>query len=101
MLGLGVAGLEVVSLEVVSMGSVSSESRYCVKHGLMTCPICKSALIEIVYKGEKPDILALTKRADFRCFVGCVRVELHNKVVDGVDCRGQVFIKVVFKEGSS
>lgn len=60
------------------------------------CPLCGSRLRVIEYRGDKPELLALVKREDFRCFVGCVRVELHDKVVDGVDYRGKVFVQPIF-----
>ena len=60
------------------------------------CPICGSALAEIEYRGKKPDLLALMKRKDFCGFVGCRRMDLHDKVVDGVNCRGKVFVRPVF-----
>lgn len=78
---------------VVSGGS---ENYYCPKHGVMSCPICGSVLVEIEYKGNKSDLLALTKRDDFCGFVGCLRVDLHDKVVDGVNYRGKVFVRAVF-----
>jgi len=78
------------------VGSGSSGDYYCPEHGSMVCPICASVLVKIEYKGKKPEILALTKRDDFCFFVGCLRVDLHDKVVDGVDCRGKVFFRPVF-----
>lgn len=85
-----------VVVELVALGSGSSKSIYCSTHGLMVCPICGSALVEIQYRGRKPDVLALAKRGDFRCFVGCLRVDLHDKIVDGVNYRGKVFVKPIF-----
>jgi len=73
-----------------------SESYHCPKHGDMSCPICGSVLVGIKYTGNRADLLALTKRVGFRCFVGCLRVDLHDKVVDGVDCRGKVFVRAIF-----
>ena len=81
-----------LGVELVSGSSV------CPKHGLMVCSICRSELIEIEYKGDKSEVLALMKRYGFRCFMGCIRVDLHDKVVDGVNCRGQVFVKPIFYE---
>jgi hypothetical protein len=78
------------------MVSGGSESYHCPKHGVMSCPICGSVLVEIEYKGKKPHFLALTKRDDFRGFVGCLRVDLHDKVVDVVDYRGKVYVRSVF-----
>lgn len=76
------------------MVSGGSEGRYCPHHGSMACPICGSALVKIEYRGRKPHLLALMKRADFRCFVGCIRIHLHDKVVDGVNYRGKVFLEL-------
>lgn len=78
------------------MGSGSSKGHYCPEHGLMVCPICGSVLKEIKYRGNKPDVLALAKRDGFRCFMGCTRVDLHDKVVDGVNYRGKLFVKPIF-----
>jgi len=75
-----------------------SGSSVCPKHGLMVCSICGSELIKIEYKGDKSEVLALMKRDGFRCFMGCIRVDLHDKVVDGVNYRGQVFVKPIFYE---
>jgi len=80
------------------LGSGSSEGYSCSKHGLMVCPICGSVLIEIKYRGNKPHVLALAKRDDFGCFVGCLRADLHNKTVDGIDYRGKVYIRTIFKD---
>jgi hypothetical protein len=57
------------------------------------CPICGSPLVEIKYCGKKPDLLALMKRKDFCCFLGCMRTDLHEG--------GKVFVHPVFhpKEG--
>lgn len=81
-------------LLVVEMVSGGSE---CPEHGLVVCPICGCVLVWIKYFGDKPDILALMERDDFRGFLGCVRVDLHDKVVDGVDYRGKVFVRPIFK----
>jgi len=70
---------------------------YCSEHGSMVCPSCGSPYVKIEYKGKEPDLLALTKRDDFCCFVGCLRVDLHDKVVDGVDYRGKVIFRPVFR----
>lgn len=78
------------------MGSRSSKGYYCPQHGVMSCPICGSVLVEIEYKGKEPHLLTLTKRDDFWGFVGCIRVNLHDKVVDGVYYRGKVYVKPVF-----
>ena len=85
-------------LGVVSMVSDSSKGHYCPEHGAMVCPLCGSVLVEIAYSGKKPDLLALMKRDDFRGFFGCIRVNLHDKVVDGVNYRGKVFVRPVFKD---
>jgi hypothetical protein len=79
----------------VDLGSGSS---VCPKHGSMVCPICGSLLIRLDYKGHKPSMLVLAKHDNFRFFIGCLRVELHNKTVDGVNYRGKVFIKPMFKD---
>jgi len=80
------------------MGSGSSKGLCCPEHGVMCCPICGSVLAKIVYSGKKPDMLALIKRDGFRGFVGCIRVNLHDKVVDGVNYRGKVFVRPIFDE---
>ena len=59
------------------------------------CPICGSPLVELGYCGKKPDNLALMKRKDFCGFLGCSRTDLHDKVVNGVNYRGQVFVRPV------
>ena len=76
---------------------LDSESHVCAKHGSMVCPICGSLLIKLKFMGNDAKVLALAKRKDFLCFVGCCRVDLHNKIVDGVDYRGKVFIRTVLK----
>jgi len=81
----------------VDMGNDRSEGHFCPEHGDMACPLCGSLLAEIEYSGKNPDVLALTKRDGFCGFVGCIRVNLHDKVVDGVNYRGKVFVKPVFK----
>lgn len=60
------------------------------------CPICGSELVTVKYVGDERDKLALMERADFCCFLGCIRVDLHDKVVDGVNSRGKVFIRPMF-----
>ena len=80
------------------MVSDSSKGRYCPEHGDMVCPICGSVLVEIEYRGKKFDLLTLTKRDGFRGFVGCIRVDLHDKVMGGVDYRGKVFVRPVFHD---
>lgn len=72
-------------------------SLVCPECGSMSCPICGSPLIELAYKGNKPDFVALAKRDDFYCFLGCKRVDLHNKTVNGVNYRGKVFVRTIFK----
>jgi hypothetical protein len=59
------------------------------------CPVCGSELVVIEYRGHDPKTLALMKSDGFRGFLGCVRVDLHDKVVDGVDYRGKVFVSPV------
>ena len=63
----------------------------------MSCPICGSTLVELEYKGNKPHLLAAMRRADFRCFVGCPHIDLHDKVVDGVNYSGKTFIRPIFR----
>ena len=58
------------------------------------CPICGSPLVELEYRGKKPDLLALMKRKDFCGFLGCSRTDLHEKI-GGVKYRGQVFVRPV------
>jgi len=72
---------------VVELSSGSSE-RY--------CPICGFELAPLKYGGKEPDKLALMKRDGFCGFLGCVRVALHDKVVDGVDYHGKVYVVPVF-----
>lgn len=90
--------LSVVVRGVASMGSGSSKACVCPEHGVVRCPVCGSALVKIEYKGDEAELLAVTKLADFRGFVGCVRVDLHNKVVDGVDYSGKVYVRPVFDD---
>jgi len=63
-------------------------------------PICGSELVELKYNGHEPSILALVESDGFVGFLGCRRVELHDKVVDGVDCRGKVFIIPLFRDAN-
>ena len=77
---------------------VVSSKDVCPEHGSMACPICGSVLVKIEYSGRKPHLLALMKHADFRCFVGCIHVDLHDKVVNGVDYRGKVFFRPLFRK---
>lgn len=60
------------------------------------CPLCGSELVIVKYTGNKRHLLALVESDGFCCFLGCVRVDLHDRVVDGVSHRGKVFIKPVF-----
>ena len=60
------------------------------------CPICGSALCLIKYSGHKHELLDVAESPNFCCFLGCIRINLHDKVVDGVNYRGKVFIKRVF-----
>ena len=64
------------------------------------CPICGSKLAEMKYSGQARSILALTESEGFIGFLGCIRVELHDKVVDGVNCRGKVFVRPLFAKGA-
>ena len=77
------------------MSSDSAEC-YCPSHGLMVCPICGHVLAVVKYSGGKRDLLALAQSRGFRCFLGCLRVDLHDKVLDGVNYRGKVYIQSVF-----
>ena len=88
----------IMVLGTVNMGSVSSKGYYCPKHGFMSCPICGSKLVRVEYRGNKPRLLALMKRADFICFLVCKRVDLHDKIVDGVNYRDKVFVRPIFKD---
>lgn len=62
------------------------------------CPICGSKLVELKYSGHKRSILALTESDGFVGFLGCCRVDLHDKVVDGVSYRGKVFVIPLFRK---
>ena len=63
-----------------------------------SCPICGSELVELKYKGHKRSVLALVESDGFVGFLGCKRVESHDKVVDGVDYCGKVFIVPLFRK---
>jgi hypothetical protein len=71
----------------LAMNSGSSEN---------ICPICGFKLVPVEYRGNKPEVLALMKSGGFCHFLGCIRVDLHDKVVDGVNYRGKVFVRPVF-----
>lgn len=86
-----------LALWVVELSSGSSV-RYCPIHGRMSCPICGSELVVVKYNGNERRLLALAGSDGFHCFLGCLRVNLHDKVVDGVNHRGKVFIRTVFHE---
>lgn len=73
-----------------------SSGRFCPHHGRMSCPICGSVLVVLEYRGYESEKLAVMKLSGFRCFLGCVRLDLHDKVVDGVSCRGKVFVVPIF-----
>jgi hypothetical protein len=60
------------------------------------CPICSSELVELRYRGYKRSIVAFIESDGFVGWLGCCRVELHDKVVDGVNYRGKVFVKPLF-----
>lgn len=65
------------------------------------CPICGAKLVVVEYLGNNPEILATMKVRGFCGFLGCIRVDLHDKVVGGVNCRGRVFrYPVVHGDGS-
>ena len=65
-----------------------------------SCPICGSELVELKYSGHKRSVLALVESDGFVCFMGCKRVELHDKVVDGVDYSGKVFVRPLFRKAN-
>lgn len=81
--------VSLILLMLLVVGLVSGSSGHC-------CPVCGSTLVVVKYSGKKPDLLALAESDGFCGFLGCVRVDLHDKVVDGVDYRGQVFVKPIF-----
>ena len=62
------------------------------------CPICGSKLVELNYSGHKRSILALIESDGFVALLGCMRVELHDKVVDGVNYQGKVFVRPLFRK---
>jgi hypothetical protein len=65
-----------------------------------SCPICGSKLVEVKYSGHNRSMLAVTESDGFVGFLGCLRVELHDKVVDGVSYRGKVFVRPLFRKRS-
>ena len=73
------------------MGSSSSE-RFCVRCDSKFCPICSSRLVELNYLGNDARCSDLMEKKGFRSFLGCMRVDLHDKALDGVDYRGKVYI---------
>lgn len=76
---------------MVSLNSGSSE-HFCPDCEPKFCPICGSKLVPIKYRGKKSDLLASATSKGFRYFLGCVRIDLHDKVLDGVDYRGKVYV---------
>lgn len=60
------------------------------------CPICGSELVVLKYLGKKRKLLRLAESDGFCGFLGCIRVDLHDKVVDGVNHQGKAFVKPVF-----
>lgn len=60
------------------------------------CPVCGSELTPLRYSGKESGKLALMKRTGFCGFLGCVRVDLHDKVVDGVSYRDKVYVVPIF-----
>jgi len=60
------------------------------------CPLCGCELVAIKYLGNKPDMLAKMKRPDFCGFLGCIRVELHDKIVNGINYRGKAYVIPIF-----
>lgn len=75
----------------VMVDSGSSE-HFCVHCEPKFCPICGSQLVELGYLGKDANFLGLMKEKGFRSFLGCLRVDLHDKVFDGVDYRGKVYL---------
>ena len=63
------------------------------------CPVCGSELVPVKYLGKNPKFLALIERDGFCGFLGCIRVALHDKVVDGVNYRGKGFFFLFFIRG--
>jgi hypothetical protein len=53
-------------------------------------------LAPLNYLGKEPVKLALMKRNGFCGFLGCIRVDLHDKVVDGVSYHGKVYVVPIF-----
>jgi hypothetical protein len=53
-------------------------------------------LVVLEYHGNDPHWLAVMKRRGFCGFLGCVRADLHDKVVDGVNYRDKAFILPIF-----
>jgi len=82
---------------VVELSSGSSRC-YCPSHGRMSCPICGSALAVVKYTGTERRLLDLAESDGFRCFLGCLRVDLHDKVVYGINHRGKGYIQAVFHD---
>jgi hypothetical protein len=72
---------------VVGLSSGSSE---------YYCPICGLELVPVKYCGKEPEHLALMKCDGFCGFLGCIRVDLHDKVVGGVNHRGKVHVVPIF-----
>jgi len=72
-------------------------ANFCPNCDDLPCPICRSKMKWLEYRGHNPEKLAIMKIDGFRGFFGCVRVDLHDKVVDGVDWRGMVFVRPLFK----
>jgi hypothetical protein len=66
----------------------------------MVCPLCGLELVVVKYSGSEHDLLALAESDGFRYFLGCLRVDLHDKVLDGVDYRGKVYIRAVFEDSA-
>lgn len=56
------------------------------------------ALVELKYSGHKRSILALVESDGFVALFGCFRVELHDKVIDGVNYHGKVFVRPLFRK---
>jgi len=81
--------------------SSGSSGRYCPIHGRMSCPICGFKLAVVKYTGTERRLLDVAESDGFRCFLGCLRVDLHDKVVDGVNHRGKAYIQAVFSTRES
>jgi hypothetical protein len=55
----------------------------------------------VKYLGTKRVFSALMESDDFCGFLGCIRVDLHDKVVNGVNHHNKVYIVPVFHSCST